>query len=789
MPDASSPSLPAIPTAALLGLRDGPDAAAWARIRAGLIFAGRQFALFLLAANLIGAAIVTMLFAHLVPLPLLGGWAGATAAIAVGIAVRRLRGTARLDGYATVEELRGTAWEGLVLALAWSAAPLLFGDTGDLIATLGLWGVLAVLMTGAAMAMAPLLLSTLSLLGAVTIATVVPLALRDGHVAAAAATLFAMLLAVAAITRARTLAQVRAAALSLSDRDATVSLLLGEFAEDGTGDGASDGAGWLWETDAARRIVRASPRFALACGIDPAAIDGQPFLQLLAGPAWDSGAFSSGLRQVAERMKNRQGFRDIALPIVVQRQERWWTLTASPRIDADGHFCGFRGVGTDITEQRASADRIHRMARFDALTGLPNRQHVTETLTEALAAAEKWKARCTFMMIDLDRFKAINDTLGHPVGDRLLGMVSQRLGALMSENELVGRLGGDEFAVVVRDGDQAVRTERLAHTIIHTLSQPYELDEHMLYIGASVGIATSPRDGRTADALVRSADLALYRSKDRGGGVVQAYEPQLHAQAEERRLLELALREALEKGELHLHYQPVVEAATGALCGFEALLRWQHPTLGLVPPAKFIPIAQETRLIGPIGEWVVRTACAEAARWPAALRLSINVSAEQLHHPQFVAVLASALSNSGLAPARLDLEVTESVYRTEGTGTARVLDGVRHLGVGLCLDDFGTGPSALGYLGTARFSAIKIDRSFVCKASEGAAEAIAIVRAVVALAGSLGMATVAEGVETDDELHTVRTLGCSHVQGHYFGRPLPVEEARTLAMRTATRAA
>jgi diguanylate cyclase (GGDEF)-like protein len=423
------------------------------------------------------------------------------------------------------------------------------------------------------------------------------------------------------------------------------------------------------------------------------------------------------------------------------------------------------------------------MARFDTLTGLPNRLHINEALATAMAEADKWGARCAFMMIDLDRFKAVNDTLGHPVGDRLLQRVARRLRSLVSETEMIGRLGGDEFAVVVRDARDTARVEALAQTIIDTVSRPYELDQHTLYIGASVGLALAPRDGRTAETLVRSADLALYRSKDKGGGVFHAYEPQLHVAAEERRVLEIALRAAVEKGEMQLAYQPVVNARTAGLLGFEALLRWTHPELGAIPPAKFIPLAEEARLIGAIGEWVLRTACDEAARWDEPARIAINVSSEQLHNPSFATLVAQALAASGLDPDRLELEVTESVFLREGTAAVTVLEQILDLGVRLSLDDFGTGYSSLGYLAHTRFNSIKIDRSFVQNAARGTREAIAIIRAVVALADSLGMATTAEGVETEQEHEMVQALGCTRAQGYYFGRPLPVHEARHIVSR------
>jgi predicted signal transduction protein with EAL and GGDEF domain len=366
--------------------------------------------------------------------------------------------------------------------------------------------------------------------------------------------------------------------------------------------------------------------------------------------------------------------------------------------------------------------------------------------------------------------------------------VAERLRALIKDGETCGRLGGDEFGVVLADGNDTARIESLSRSIIDSLSRPYEVDEHTLYIGASIGYALGPRDGPTVETLVRSADLALYRAKDEGGGVLYAYEPQLHSHAEERRVLEIALRKALERDQLTVHYQPVVAADSGSIESFEALLRWTHPELGTISPAKFVPIAEDTRLIGPIGDWVLMTACQEARNWPDHVRIAVNVSAEQLMNGNFVGTVIQALAHSGLPANRLELEVTESVFLREGGSVTAMLDKLISLGVRLSLDDFGTGYSSLGYLAKIRFNTIKVDRSFVQAAAKNVPEAIAIIRAVVTLATSLDMSTTAEGIETDRELTLMRDLGAKKIQGYLFGRPMPARDALKLFNRDGDRA-
>ena len=523
-----------------------------------------------------------------------------------------------------------------------------------------------------------------------------------------------------------------------------------------------------------------SPRFAFALSATDKEVDGKPLLALIAGDKWESGDFPPSLHELAEKLRNRENFSNLSVQVSIKGEERWWELSGTPIRDERGKFTGFRGVGSDVTEQRQSSEKIEYLARYDTLTSLPNRLMLTEALGDALDHAEHWRSRCALMMIDLDRFKAVNDSLGHMTGDKLLAQVSSRLKALMGDNAVVGRLGGDEFAVVIRDASDLNYLRSLARRVITSLSEPYQVDHHTLYVGASVGSAIGPRDGRTVEELMRNADLALYRAKDAGGGEHCRFEPVLHASAEERRQLEASLRNALGLDEFVLHYQPVVDARSESIVSFEALVRWNSSEHGFVSPGKFIPLAEDTRLIVPIGRWVLRQACFEARKWPDHVKVNVNVSPEQLLEPDFHQEVVDTLAASGLRPERLEIEVTESIFLRDASVARNALEQVMALGCSIALDDFGTGYSSLGYLRKLRFSTIKVDRTFVQGASQGANESLAIINAVVAMAKSLDMTTTAEGVESAEEAELIRNLGCDKIQGFYFGRPMASEDARGL---------
>ncbi|GGA01342.1 hypothetical protein GCM10010923_07590 [Blastomonas marina] len=670
------------------------------------------------------------------------------------------------------QEIENHARGALATAAAWVVPVAAFGPFAGVEAQLELWAIIVLLLTANAITLAAVPLGT------------VLFGLLVGTVAAAGfgyngmwemvvlTVVYVPLVTIGTIGSARSFLAARIAEAGVAEKSEVVSMLLREF-EEGEGD-------WLWEIDTARRVRSVSPRFAYAMGRESKDIDGLPLVQLIAGSNWESGQFHSSLHDLAERLKRRNSFSDLLVKVTIDGEDRWWELSGTPKLDENGNFDGFRGVGSDVTEQRESSEKIAYMARYDTLTGLPNRMCLTEALGGALRFAAQWRTRCAFLMIDLDRFKAVNDTLGHLVGDKLLAMVSERLQELMSENETCGRLGGDEFAIVIRDASDLSHVNRIAQTVITRLSQPYEVDDHTLFVGASVGSAIGPRDGKTVETLMRNADLALYRSKDEGGGKHYTFEPSLHASAEERRQLEFALRSALEREELTLNFQPVVDANKENVLSFEALVRWNSAEHGFVSPGKFIPLAEDTRLIVPIGEWVLQEACIQAMTWPDDIRVAVNVSGEQLLDPNFSASVVNALAVSGLAPNRLEIEVTESIFVRDDSAARTTLEQCMALGCGVALDDFGTGYSSLGYLRKMRFSTIKVDRSFVQGAAVDNPESLAIIRAVVAMADSLDMTTTAEGVETEEELAMVRKLGCTKIQGFYYGRPMPAADARAL---------
>jgi diguanylate cyclase (GGDEF)-like protein len=450
---------------------------------------------------------------------------------------------------------------------------------------------------------------------------------------------------------------------------------------------------------------------------------------------------------------------------------------------ADG---GLISTHEDVTEQRRAEARIAHLAHHDVLTDLPNRALMRERLEQALAATQKGGRSLAVLLLDLDRFKEVNDTLGHPIGDALLKAVAERLRHCVREEDTVARLGGDEFAIIQRTSDPATDSVGLARRIQEAIAAPFDLDGHHVLVGTSIGIAVAPGDGEAPDDLLKNADLALYRAKNEGRGTHRFFEPEMDRRLQARRGLERDLRSALVNGEFVLHYQPLVNLERDEICGFEALLRWQHPERGRVPPGDFIGLAEDTGLIVPLGEWVLRQACTEAARWPSHLKIAVNVSPAQFKAPNLADVVVRTLAATGMAPQRLELEITESAMLQDEQAAFATLSRLHDLGVRIALDDFGTGYSSLSNLRKFPFDKIKIDRSFVSDLSVANVDALAVVRSVAQLGVSLGMATTAEGVETKEQVEYVRAEGCTEMQGYFICPPSPAKDIERL-IETACR--
>ena len=531
----------------------------------------------------------------------------------------------------------------------------------------------------------------------------------------------------------------------------------------------TQGTGWFWQTDRDGRLTYLSQKVADVVAESDNAPIGRALTELFQMDTTAPGTE----RTLGFHLSSRTGFSDYTVrPAVRTGVERWWSISGRPVIDDDGRFQGFIGSGADLTEKRRAEAEITRLALYDGLTGLANRQRMRASLDQSLNQPVGPYRPTTLFLLDLDRFKAVNDTLGHQTGDALLKQVAQRLLRSVGDAGLVGRLGGDEFQVILPGENEADRLSDLARDIISSLSQPYSIGGNTISIGCSIGVAIAPHDGRDSETLVRNADLALYAAKAEGRGVHRFYREELLQGAKNRKQMEDDLRHALIQNQFHLVYQPVVCTESARLVGFEALLRWEHPERGPISPADFIPVAEDCGLIEPIGEWVLRTACLEAAKWPSDVRVGVNVSTIQFANPALPSIIANAIARAGISASRLELEITESVFLDESDTADAMFKALKGLGVRLALDDFGTGYSSLGYLKRAPFDKIKIDQSFVRGAAISDSRNAPIIHAIVTLASTLGMETTAEGVETLDEIELIRSLGCSHIQGYAYGKPV-----------------
>ena len=526
------------------------------------------------------------------------------------------------------------------------------------------------------------------------------------------------------------------------------------------------GVAWFWATDHENRLVYLSPSSTERFSPEAGDLLGKPLVDILETVVAEEEGGSE--RPFSFILGARNRFSELVVRSRLLEGDNFLSLSGRPLFDQDGEFLGYRGSVKDVSGSFERQRDASRQAQFDSLTGLLNRHRMAQRLTSVLSAYKAAKRSCALMMLDLDRFKQVNDTLGHPAGDELLRQVAQRLQRIVPAGSEIGRLGGDEFQIILPDMDDRGRLGELGQRIIQMVSQPYSIEGSRASIGTSVGIAIAPYDGITPEELVKSADLALYSAKGCGRGQYRFYSNELQDSAQLRRAIEEDLRDALTRGELELHYQPVVRADNGVVSGFEALLRWNHPERGWISPGLFMPIAEESDLVCAIGEWVVRQACTDAVCWPGDIRVAVNISAVQFMTEGLCTTVASALASSGLSPTRLELEITEGVFMGDSADVDMVFDRLKRLGVRLALDDFGTGYSSLGYLRRAPFDKIKIDQGFVRGCTEKENANSAIIAAIVSLAESLGLETTAEGVETMDELALIRQRGATLVQGFIY---------------------
>jgi diguanylate cyclase (GGDEF)-like protein len=677
---------------------------------------------------------------------------GASLALAILLLVPPMRRW-QPHQHARLAVVLGAAQSAGLVSMLWSVAALPAGDIqlAGFAATLGALGI-----TG--MAMHPIRAAILAFASVIVVGTI-------GFMGMGTPSLIAL-----GCLLCLTISIVRLAVLDVETalRDARINdhgrlatRLVGEFENQGTG--------WFWQTDRHGNITYLSSKVAQILSIDGVSVIGQPLMQVF---RMDSNAPGTE-RTLGFHLSSRTSFSDYSVCPGNQRlSDRWWSISGRPVTDPLGNFQGFIGSGNDLTEKRRAEAEITKLALFDGLTGLANRQRMRLSLDQTLHQSSGMRRSTGLFLLDLDRFKVVNDTLGHQMGDALLKQVAQRLLRSVGDAGLVGRLGGDEFQVVLPGASDIDQLSELARKVITALSHPYSIDGASISIGCSIGVAIAPGDGEDAETLIRNADLALYAAKADGRGIHRFYRAELLHGAQNRKQLEDDLRQALANDEFHLVYQPVVSTIDARIVGYEALLRWEHPQRGAISPADFVPIAEDCGMIGSIGEWVLRTACLDAAHWPRHVRVGVNVSPIQFANPALPVLVTNALAKAGIDASRLELEITEGVFLDESASTEQMFKSLKGIGVRLALDDFGTGYSSLGYLKSAPFDKIKIDQSFVRGAAIEGNRNAAIIRAIVTLAKTLDMETTAEGVENRDEIDLIRDLGCSHIQGFVYGRPV-----------------
>jgi diguanylate cyclase (GGDEF)-like protein/PAS domain S-box-containing protein len=733
-----------------------------AHLRTAQAEARALFAPFLALAGVGTALFVSVALFSSVSVALIGGWLAAVC----GANWFAWQHASNLDEYTGRSVKARPKWlpvaEAICLATLWGLLPVYGFSAADPVAHAVIGCAMAtMILSGIALASAPV--AAIAWIATLTIGLISGYLLVGGHLDLRLGITFAGIAAIGLVGVSRlsrwSFSQLDDAAKVRSQSEA-VRLLLKEYEH--------RGIGWLWQVDAENRVTYISSRMTHLLGRSTSQLIGHSLPASLGGSS-----------VLGRALLERQPFANLEMELRTSRGTRWISLAGDPIVDMDGGFQGFRGVGSDITEVRKTQERLTNLANMDVLSGLPNRGRVRQLLGEALANAQSTHVPCAIMFLDLDGFKPVNDTFGHPKGDAVLKSVAQRLVKEVGDTGYVGRMGGDEFAIVVKDGQSRKTIEELASRLIQSVAEPYFIDKLEIRIGVSIGCAFGPIDGQSVDDLIQKADLALYEAKDQGRGTCCYFSADMQSEAEDRVKLENDLRSALQLRQFRLDFQPLIRAHDQQLVGFEALIRWHHPGRGTVSPLDFIPLAEETGLIMHLGDWVIDEACRAASHWPEHISVALNLSAKQLVLPALPQHVNEALTKYKVQANRIELEVTESVFLGDADGALDVLKRLRALGVGIALDDFGTGYSSLGYLNKAVFHKLKIDGSFVRDAATNR-ETVAIIQSIVSLAKSFRMTVTAEGVETADDFTRMRDLGVHQIQGYLFGRPMSFDRANEL---------
>ncbi|WP_197026551.1 putative bifunctional diguanylate cyclase/phosphodiesterase [Hylemonella gracilis] len=733
---------------------DGPEAA---RLRGAHLSSVIRLTPPLMFANVGSGTLTLWSFAPAIPA---GLWAWMAALCAVcGMAMlnwAQRRGRPVLS--ASPRSVRRATLHALLLACAWGVLPLLWFEGATVGQQLTFVALISGMLGAGSFVLSPLPYASLAWASAITLGSILAL-INVGTAPAAKVGLLVGLYAPIVVLGSlvnwyKSTALLRAQAQS-ARQEQMLSLLLQDF-EQNAGDA-------LWETDATGRLRQASQRLRELLGLPPDAREVGLLLDQL------SQRCIGGAEELGQQLASKQAFRDLRLALQDGRGTVHLRMNGKPLVDEKGAFLGWRGVVSDVTEKVRHEETLRRLAHTDSLTGLANRFMLRDTLNQLIGQ----KRPLALLAIDLDRFKTVNDNHGHSAGDAVLQAVTERLRMHLPPDALLARLGGDEFAVVLSAPQDMAKAEVLAQRVVDSLAEPVEVGSRILRVGASVGLTTRHNEPVSLDGLLVQADMAMYAAKEAGRGQWARYTPVLGEHSRRQLAIEQGLRNALERGELALHWQAKLNLASGRITGAEALMRWTHPTLGPISPFEFIAVAEQCGLIDAMGRWALREACRAGTQELVGLTVAVNVSPAQLQNGNFLSQLRGALDASGMEPSRLELEITESVFMEDAEQALRLLRAIRQTGVRLALDDFGTGYSSLSYLRSFPFDTLKIDRSFVTEMLSRE-ESRAIVRMIAELATTLGMRTVAEGVETVEQMQAVRAAGCDEVQGYLVSRPLPL---------------